>query len=292
MVFKYYHYFKLNQCAKYIQRGDNFFQSELWKSFLGELLMVVIHPNLLFRNKYCITGDDWNLVKVRYNINDFLIAISLFRMFDWVRVIVMQTQFSCARADRVCKMMGIKLSTMFSIKCSLIHNTMEMQCLISLIIITSLGYILKIIEGPVFEEGYPQSNNFTDLGGCIWFIFVTITTVGYGDYATQTLLGRIVVVFIGLLGTVLVALNINYFQSQTELGEDELRAVELIQRLEAKEELKIYSAKYFKSHVTYFLTKNQYLRGKIPDNEASKKRVLQLAKEKQKSKKKFNSLLQ
>lgn len=293
LIVKYYHYYKLNKCAKYIQIGDGFFASDLWKNALADFILGIIHPNLLFKDLYVTTSKNWNLKEVTYSINDFMIVVTLIRMFDWMRVVTMLTQFYCARADRACKMMGLQLSFLFSIKCLLIHNTMEMQFFVTSIVILSLGYILKVIEGPVYNrtEG-PHSNDFSNLGSCIWYIFVTMTTVGYGDYSTSTLLGCITTFFIGLIGTVLVAFNINYFQSKTELNKGEKRALDLIQRLEARENMRKIAAKYFKSTMKYFVTKNKFLRGDVPNTNLIQKKLLNYAQKNYDNRMEFNSCLQ
>ena len=51
--------------------------------------------------------------------------------------------------------------------------------------------------------GEPQITNF---GDGLWYCFAVVTTIGFGDIAAQTLIGRIVTVVLGLYGLIVVAL--------------------------------------------------------------------------------------
>ena len=54
--------------------------------FRGDFIFAFIHPNLIFKDKYVTTGKKWNLLEVKYNVNDFLLSIMLFRSFYFVKL--------------------------------------------------------------------------------------------------------------------------------------------------------------------------------------------------------------
>jgi hypothetical protein len=61
----------LYKTAKYISSIDNFFQCGLFSTFILDIVLAVIHPNLLFKNKYVTTGKKWNLLEVKYKLMIF-----------------------------------------------------------------------------------------------------------------------------------------------------------------------------------------------------------------------------
>lgn len=48
-------------------------------------------------------------------------------------------------------------------------------------------------------------NNFSN---ALWLILVTITTVGYGDYYPQTILGRLIIFVVAIWGTFIVSIMV------------------------------------------------------------------------------------
>jgi len=64
-------------------------------------------------------------------------------------------------------------------------------------VVVIIGAAMHVIEGP--------QNGFTDIPTSIYWTVVTLTTVGYGDVAPQTPLGRAFAVFVMLLGYGIIA---------------------------------------------------------------------------------------
>ena len=60
-----------------------------------------------------------------------------------------------------------------------------------------LGTLMYIVEG--------QKNGFDTLPDSIYWAIVTLTTVGYGDVVPITIVGKIIAVFIMILGYGIIA---------------------------------------------------------------------------------------
>ena len=72
---------------------------------------------------------------------------------------------------------------------------------------------------PTVESGIP---NF---GDALWYCFAIVTTIGFGDFTTVTIPGRIISVILGLYGIVVVALItsiiVNFYSETKNSVEDE-----------------------------------------------------------------------
>ena len=274
LIPKYIHYFKLNICAKYISNIDKFYQTDLIYYLIIEIILALIHPNLLLKNKYVTCKKSWNMINVKYQINDFLIAINIIRVFYLIKIYVFCSNFYNARSDRVCKLMGKQLNFFFAFKCLLVENSITTLITVTIITIFGFSYLLKIIEGPISIQNKDEINNYNSFLNCFWNVFVTMTTVGYGDYYPLDFLGRFITFFIALSGNLLVALIIVGFQNKTELSINEKNALNFIQRLEQKDNIKKFAASYFKSNFSFVIMKRKLLRDELQINEKNKKKLL------------------
>ena len=290
MIAKFFHYFKLYRCARYINLKRKFYETNLLKYFIIDFFFAIIHPNLLFKNNFFKTGKNWNLVKIEYCVNDFLLVILILRLFYLAKAFILWSKFYDSRADRICKMMGKELSLFFGIKCYMIHQPFLFILFILLIYCFGLGYTLKIIEGPLLENRISENKNSGDYSkflNCIWNILVTMTTVGYGDYYPKSFLGRVIMFFIAISGPLLIGIIVNEFQNATQLSVYEKKAFDFLLRLKEREDIREKAASYFKANFTYVIYKRKLNREEIPINDETKATMLSLAKEKFQKRKEF-----
>ena len=288
LIFKYYHYFLLYKNAKYLQPYANFFTTSLFVYFCIELILALLHPNLLFKDKYFTTNKKFNLKEITYNVNDIFLLIQCLRLVYLIIIFAITSDFYSPRADRICKMMGNTLNLFFSFRALFVERTAVMLGYCSIIICTMLSYMLKIISHPISDYG--DYNKFHNFGNCIWYVVITMTTVGYGDMYPNSTLGRLIGCLVAISGNVVVALIVSFFQDKTNLQSEETNALDFIQRVNEKEEVMRASAAYFKANMLYIINKRKIENGVVSLNKNSKKKLVQLVKNKIEARKRFKNL--
>ena len=80
--------------------------------------------------------------------------------------------------------------------------------------------------------------NITNFGDALWYSFAVVTTIGFGDYAAQTLVGRILTVILGIYGLLVVAILTSIivnFYNET-MGKNADKTAKEIQKEHDKEE--------------------------------------------------------
>jgi voltage-gated potassium channel len=88
---------------------------------------------------------------------------------------------------------------------------------------------------------HPHNPGFADVSDGLWWAFVTLTTVGYGDLYPVTSGGRIVAVFTMIFGITIYSLmiaNLTYFVGETGRMRNVLHADEEKKEVPSNEDAK------------------------------------------------------
>lgn len=90
----------------------------------------------------------------------------------------------------------------------------------SLIYMTTLTGLMTLTGGALLTVLEPETVG-SDLGNGVWWAIVTVSTVGYGDIAPTTALGRSVAVLLmmlglGLLSTLAAAISAFFIESDSD----------------------------------------------------------------------------
>ena len=92
-----------------------------------------------------------------------------------------------------------------------------------------------------FEKGI----TFEVFGDAVWWAFVTVTTVGYGDYVPKTFMGRIVAILLMVFGIALISMLTGtiatYFNAKKDSQGSTMRLRSLIDSLSDEEVEKLLS---------------------------------------------------
>ncbi len=90
-------------------------------------------------------------------------------------------------------------------------KTRREEMLVSLTVLIMLAVVCASLMYMI--EGQAQPDKFPHIPAALWWSFITITTVGYGDVVPITAAGRVLAVITTLLGILMVALPTGIFAS-------------------------------------------------------------------------------
>ncbi|MFQ5964023.1 MAG: ion transporter [Candidatus Scalinduaceae bacterium] len=126
------------------------------------------------------------------SIIDLLAILPMFRVFRAFRIFRLLRIFKLIRYSH-------SIESLFSVLRTHVFEMGIVLGFIILVVIVSSTFIY------VIEKGVPRGN-FQSLSDAMWWSFVTITTVGYGDKVPVTDAGRIIAVLLMLCAVVSIAL--------------------------------------------------------------------------------------
>lgn len=146
-----------------------------------------------------------------YGIIDLLSTLPLYIgwFFNGARYLMIMRTFRLIRVFRVFKLFSFLEEGDNLMRSMLLSSRKILVFFLFVVILTiSLGTLMYMVEG---EQPDTQ---FTDIPTSIYWAIVTMTTVGYGDIAPVTLIGRMLSAIIMLMGYTIMAVPTGIVSAQ------------------------------------------------------------------------------
>ena len=128
---------------------------------------------------------------------DLLACIPMFRIFRMFRIL---------RAIRLLRVFGVK-----NMLNEIVNNRAGSALYLSIFGIILVAEIAAVIL--LRAEAASPGANITSAGDAVWWVLVTLTTVGYGDLYPVTLTGRIAGVFVMFSGVALIGVLASFLSN-------------------------------------------------------------------------------
>lgn len=135
-----------------------------------------------------------------------------FRNWGWADLLACVPQFRIFRVFRIFR--AVRLMRVFGVK-NMIEEIINNRAGIALYITVFSIIVIAEIVGIFMlrAEAQVADANITTAGDAIWWTFVTMTTVGYGDTYPVTGTGRVLAVFVMLSGVALIGVLASFLSN-------------------------------------------------------------------------------
>ncbi|KAJ9466426.1 Small conductance calcium-activated potassium channel-like protein 3 [Diplonema papillatum] len=176
--------------AKHLSSKAQFFRP-LYSRFLGEVLVQLIFP--------------YPIIDRGTIFYQFLLIGMFARLYILARLLHTSSR-AFRRRNQIrsqyqdFRRMNLKISWSLTIKMAFYKYMWAMVSVFTVLVLLALSFCLYVVE-----RGTIDNEAFGDLGNCLWFAYVTFTTIGFGDMVPKTVSGRVVTVFIGICGQVIIS---------------------------------------------------------------------------------------
>ena len=230
-----------------------------------------------------------NLYSMKYEIplNSIFTSICLFRIWFIFKLYLVSSGSYTQRSFRIGKINGVKLGLGFPFKANMTDYSLMINFTLFGMCLLVCSYDLRIFER-YFDnkiENNGNENNGSKLGNYLndlWCVFITMTTVGYGDISPKSLLGRIIIVISCLFGVFLVGLMVVSFTSYLNIEGVESNIYNIIlksNRMEERNKLAFKAiAQYLKSvkeikKEKFIVSKDDFMKKVVPNQKKWKKEI-------------------
>lgn len=232
---------EVDQRKVYLRREDrtgtpNYFWLMLRnREYLLQLLLEVIaalpHPSTIFSGvTYSFANGNYGIDLV-YSLNDLLSVLMLIKIFIVIRSIVSLSVFATPRALRICHYSGIDHDFFFIFKCLQKQYSLRCTTVIFTLSLLIFGYGFRVTEGQLSRYNSLNANGFEEFSNCYWCAFITMATIGYGDYFPTTPIAQFLAVLLAIIGVVLNSQLIMALTDYLKMKISEVRSHTTLQRL-------------------------------------------------------------
>ena len=135
-----------------------------------------------------------------------------FKNWGWADLLACVPQLRIFRVFRIFR--AVRLMRVFGVK-NMVNEVVNNRAGIALYITVFSIIVIAEVAGILVLHAEIQSPdaNITTSGDAVWWILVTMTTVGYGDKYPVTLVGRTLAVFVMLSGVALIGVLASFLSN-------------------------------------------------------------------------------
>lgn len=220
-----------------VHQKDNIINTGMYKFMLFTILTTLImnYPSQ-YGEFYQENANEFVEGK-KFVTNDILLCLMLFLRFPFFfRTMLSISVYTDPRAQRVSAIYGIDADNGFAIKALMKDNPERVLMWGIAASLILLSYSIRLFEQQIQEQ-------FRDITSAMWYVLITMTTVGYGDIFAKSHWGRVVAVITAFWGTCYVSLFVLSLLNLLKFDSSEEKAYNLMRRLKQKDDLRLYAGR-------------------------------------------------
>lgn len=234
-----------------IKDHDTFAEFIGVKKMIINCFLTLIHPfPFLLNTKISFLKESYYFsdgVFIQFNrpIHEYFIMVQvIFCLINLLIIFLKTRDYMTHRTQRIAKMGNQNINTVFALKYMMKKYQIYAPILLLFFGAVFFGSILRISEVGSWNYVLENPNDYPDNAAIeeakgefqvlysyintIWYVFITITTVGYGDIYVKATLSRLIMYAFGLWGMISLSMTIATFMNLLDLDDDERRFLKLM----------------------------------------------------------------
>lgn len=268
----FYDQYKLKVLNRIFPKNENYFKTDLFRTFLIEFFSTLIQPSFFYCGlSYTIKPSFKNEIQIKRTINSILSLFIFTRMYYIGRYLVFRSSYMTPENNEICRKHFFDTNIRYSLIALMKTKPLHIYLTFILSILFVFHYAIKLFESGISQQtqGYSLTNSFH----VIWYCIITIFSIGYGDIVAKTDGGRIFAIILSIIGSFLISLflmGLTNFLVQTP---SEKKQFNLLNRIELNE-VKFKSADKLIKEFYQILQNKQHLREGIINQDSSVRNFL------------------
>ena len=166
-----------------------------------------------------------------YPLSSLFNAILSFRILFILKLFNIYSLYRKPTQEKILMKHGIMPNFLFDLKAY--HKKYPLYSLFILFIATIyiFGLLLRYFEIYYWEGATQYRQLWNYRWNSFWCVFISMTTVAFGDLFPKTYIGRIIIIFATIIGIYFIFMTMTLISQKSILSDTELKAYKLINRL-------------------------------------------------------------
>ena len=246
----------------------HFYNSIYFLYLILELIILAVIPypgeNFKFIVKYSKRA-------IIYPFSSLFNAILTLRILFILKLINIYSLYRRPTQEKILLKNGIKPNFIFDLKAYHKKYPFYSLVIIFVLIVYIFGNLLRYFE-MYYWEGATQYRQFWNYRwNSFWCVFISMTTVAFGDLYPSTHIGRILIIIATIIGIYFIFMSMTLITQKSILSDTELKAYKLINRLRFRTLLKDVNA-----NIIYHSLKMIQLRKKFKKKDINNQKIYEM----------------
>jgi hypothetical protein len=234
-----------------LQKSETLFTTGRYIGIIFKIFISIFHPNPIFEGRIFTLYNDQTSHYFSRPLNSLMTIISFFRFYFVFRSFLYQSSFMDPESKKICRMYNFESDIFYCLKSMIKNSPLKIYFFSLVIFVFIFSYSIRIFERVI------EIYDFDNYWNSIWYVFITMLTVGYGDLTSKTNEGRIIVMISCAVGCFLISMMIVAVTNIFTFNINEVNAFIIMERSAKISETEL-TAKKVVYNFTKILSKSSY----------------------------------
>ena len=201
-----------------------------------------------------------------YPVSGLFNAFMSFRVLYILKLINVYSLYKMPKIEKILLKNSVKPDFIFNIKAYQKKYPFFSLVFIFIITIYTFGLFIRYFEMYFWEGVIVTRQQWFYRWNAFWCLFISMTTVAFGDFYPKTHIGRCLIIIATIIGIYFIAMTMKFITQKSILTDMEQKAYKLITRLRHRSQLKNVNANIIYHSLKMIQLKRRYKKSRINNN--------------------------
>ena len=243
-----------------MQKLKRFYNSTYFFYVLLDFIFLALLPYPSESYKFKVKQTDNVII---YPLSPLFNAFLSFRIFYILKLLNVFSLYRIPKNEKILLKYSIRPDFFFNIKAYQKRYPFFSLVFIFLITIYTFGLFVRYFEMYYWEGVITSRQLWNYRWNAFWCLFISMTTVAFGDFYPKTHMGRVLIILSTIVGIYFISMTMKYITQKSILTDMEQKSYKLITRLRHRSQLKNVNANIIYHSLKMIQLKKRYKRKRM-----------------------------